>query len=111
MLYEKILSGTPNQIQAQLELWGLEYVEGQTYYSKLPEIEAVIMLGQRIDQEGEYDSEGNEIKAPTYTPHHFIHCVLHEDLPLINPSLTKHTPAEAKHQIAGLPVAEITEAE
>jgi hypothetical protein len=106
MLYEKILSGTPNQIQAQLELWGLEYVEGQTYYSKLPEIEAVIMLGQRIAQEGEYDSEGNEIQAPTFTPHHFIHVVTRIDLPLLNSSMTKRTRMEAQHGIASRQIPE-----
>jgi hypothetical protein len=105
-MQQKILSGTTDQIQAQLEAWGLEYEEGKTYYSKLPEIEAVIMLGRRISEDGEYDEEGNETKAPTYTPHHFIHCVLHEDLPLIDPGLKIATHQEAKHQIAGLSVTD-----
>jgi hypothetical protein len=106
MTKELILSGTINQIEQQLELWGLTYEEGKQYYSKLPDIEAVIYLGRRIAQEGEYDEEGNEIQAPTFTPHHFIHVVTRIDLSLLNPSMTKRTRMEAQHGIASRHIPE-----
>jgi hypothetical protein len=106
MTKELILSGTLNQIQAQLELWGLEYEEGKQYYSKLPDIEAVIYLGRRIAKDGEYDEEGNETKAPKYTAHHFIHVVTRIDLPVLNPSMTKRTRMEAQHGVASRQIPE-----
>jgi hypothetical protein len=97
MTKELILSGTINQIEQQLEVWGLTYEEGKQYYSKLPDIEAVIYLGRRIAQKGEYDEEGNEITAPVYADGYHFDVMCEQEISFDNAI----EPNNPKHQFAG----------